>query len=175
MVGAPSKRVVKDDLSWCYRWPRPLFPLPLQSACSEGGLQWTFSSARIVGPKHSGVAIPVLTRRPTTRTASPQSHSLTPFESAPSPRGTLSIVITSVESQQTIDVVGLHDRVGELERESETFATAGQAREAAFQATVNASAHIYSSEYSAKPCMRSISTIAISNSILDVFSFCLWG
>ena len=58
------------------------------------------------------------------------------------------LLSSSVESRQTIDVVGLHDRVGELERESATFATAGQAREAAFQATVNASAHIYSSEYS---------------------------
>lgn len=51
----------------------------------------------------------------------------------------------SIEARQTIDVVGLHDRVGTLELASATFATAGQAREAAFQATVNASAHIYSS------------------------------
>ena len=164
MVGAPSKRVVKDDLSWCHRWPRPLFPLPLQSACSEGGLRWTFSSARIVGPKHSGVAIPVLTRRPTTRTArlapKPLAHSCRCHL-----RAVRFLLSSSVESRQTIDVVGLHDRVGELERESETFATAGQAREAAFQATVNASAHIYSSEYSKymHDHARDL-TIAISNS-----------
>ena len=61
-------------------------------------------------------------------------------------RAIADIVLTfSIEARQTIDVVGLHDRVGTLELASATFATAGQAREAAFQATVNASAHIYSS------------------------------
>ena len=82
---------------------------------------------------------------------------------------------SSVESTQTIDVVGLHDRVGELERESETFATAGQAREAAFQATVNASAHIYSSEYSKTENHACSRFRPLRFLILDVFSFWLWG